>query len=131
MLSARAGLGGGNINNLIYVTGGYIGSGYTDVTECYNPITDTWTTKAPMPETKNLFGSCVVKGKLYVAGGYNTQGYSNKVFSYNPKTDKWKEHTPLTSKRDSLSAVATNDEMYVIGGYSSDNTYLNIIEKFE
>ena len=131
MLSARAGLGGGNINNLIYVTGGYIGSGYTDVTECYNPITDTWTTKAPMPETKNLFGSCVVKGKLYVAGGYNTQGYSNKVFSYNPKTDKWKEHTPLTSKRDSLSAVATNDEMYVIGGYSSDNTYLNLIEKFE
>ena len=131
MANARAGLGGGSITDLIYVVGGYTGNGYADVMECYNPITNTWTTKTSMPEGKNSFGYCVVKDKLYVAGGYNTQGYSDKVFSYNPKTDKWKEHTALTSKRDSLSAVSVNDEMYVIGGYSSDNTYLNIIEKFE
>lgn len=131
MANARAGLGGGSIADLIYVVGGYTGNGYADVMECYNPITNTWTTKTSMPEGKNSFGYCVVKDKLYVAGGYNTQGYSDKVFSYNPKTDKWKEHTALTSKRDSLSAVSVNDEMYVIGGYSSDNSYLNIIEKFE
>ncbi len=131
MANAKAGLGGGSIANLIYVVGGYTGNGYADVMECYNPTTNTWTTKTSMPEGKNSFGYCVVKDKLYVAGGYNTQGYSDKVFSYNPKTDKWKEHTALTSKRDSLSAVSVNDEMYVIGGYSSDNTYLNIIEKFE
>ena len=131
MANARAGLGGGSITDLIYVVGGYTGNGYADVMECYNPITNTWTTKTSMPEGKNSFGYCVVKDKLYVAGGYNTQGYSDKVFSYNPKTDKWKEHTALTSKRDSLSAVSVNDEMYVLGGYSSDNSYLNIIEKFE
>lgn len=131
MANARAGLGGGSIADLIYVVGGYVGNSYTDVVECYNPITNTWTTKTSIPEGKNSFGSCVVKDKLYVAGGYNTQGYSDKVFSYNPKTDKWKEHTPLTSKRDSLSAVSVNNEMYVLGGYSSDNSYLNIIEKFE
>ena len=131
MANARAGLGGGSIADLIYVVGGYVGNSYTDVVECYNPITNTWTTKTSMPEGKNSFGYCVVKDKLYVAGGYNTQGYSDKVFSYNPKTDKWKEHTPLTSKRDSLSAVSVNNEMYVLGGYSSDNSYLNIIEKFE
>ena len=131
MANARAGLGGGSIADLIYVVGGYTGNGYADVMECYNPITNTWTTKTSIPEAKNSFGYCVVKDKLYVAGGYNTQGYSDKVFSYNPKTDKWKEHTPLTSKRDSLSAVSVNNEMYVLGGYSSDNSYLNIIEKFE
>ncbi len=131
MANARAGLGGGNIADLIYVVGGYTGNGYADVVECYNPITNTWTTKTSIPEAKNSFGYCVVKDKLYVAGGYNTQGYSDKVFSYNPKTDKWKEHTPLTSKRDSLSAVSVNGKMYVLGGYSNDNTYLNIIEKFE
>ncbi len=131
MANARAGLGGGNIADLIYVVGGYAGNGYADVVECYNLITNTWTIKTSMPEGKNSFGYCVVKDKLYVAGGYNIQGYSDKVFSYNPKTDKWKEHTALTSKRDSLSAVSVTDEMYVIGGYSNDNTYLNIIEKFE
>lgn len=131
MANARAGLGGGSIADLIYVVGGYVGNSYTDVVECYNPITNTWTTKTSIPEAKNSFGSCVVKDKLYVAGGYNTQGYSDKVYSYSPKTDKWKKHTPLTSKRDSLSAVSANDEMYVLGGYSSDNSYLNIIEKFE
>ena len=45
----------------------------------YDPATDTWTAKAPMPtyDTAEMvqFGVVAVAGRLYAVGGNDLQGY--------------------------------------------------------
>ena len=61
-------------------------------TLAYDPGTDKWTEKAPMPTTaREHLTSAVVDGKLYVIGG-RSNGMSYNVDAnevYDPKTDKW------------------------------------------
>jgi len=37
--------------------------------EQYDPTTDTWTTKSPMPTPRWGFAACTVNGKIYAIGG--------------------------------------------------------------
>ena len=63
------GAGGGVINNIIYITGGYANSGEWLGTKAYNPSTDTWTTKAYMPTLRGYLATAVYNNKLYAIGG--------------------------------------------------------------
>jgi N-acetylneuraminic acid mutarotase len=51
--------------------------------EAYDPATDTWTTKAPMPTARQGLAAAVVNGSLYAIGGYNGS-YLSTVESYTP-----------------------------------------------
>ena len=48
MPTARGGLGVAVVNDQIYAIGGSNNDTQLGVTEEYNPVTDTWTTKAPI-----------------------------------------------------------------------------------
>ena len=65
----------GVVNGLLYAMGG---DDYTDVfgdysshgiVEAYDPVTDSWTTKAPMLTPRTDFSLGVVNGILYAVGG--------------------------------------------------------------
>jgi N-acetylneuraminic acid mutarotase len=77
-------------DGLIYVAGGHTGSGPGLTTvEAYEPITDRWTTKAPLIHSTR--GAAIAKGSeglLYVIGGYNTS-YVSSVQVYNTSTNSW------------------------------------------
>ena len=53
-------------------------SGPLNVNEAYDPRTDTWTEKAPMPTSRQHLASTVVSGKLYAIGG-RTAGKSSNL----------------------------------------------------
>lgn len=57
--------------------------------EVYDPSTDTWTTKAPMPTGRRQLAASVVNGKIYAIGGYVNKGQPGlaTVEEYNPITD--------------------------------------------
>jgi parallel beta-helix repeat protein len=55
-----------------------------NVTEVYNPKTDTWETKAPMPTNKHAITACTVNDKIYVVGGQ-----SDELWVYDVATDSW------------------------------------------
>ena len=61
------------VNNLIYVIGGQDieNNAFTDVntTYQYDPASDTWTTKAPMPTARSAIAAAALNGKIYVLGG--------------------------------------------------------------
>jgi hypothetical protein len=109
MQQARANLGVATVNGKIYAIGGIVLK-YQDhsrresvevaTNEEYDPATDTWTTKTPIPtESGGCFG--VLNDKIYVVGSKFDQGYydeldhyvpGNKtVFTqiYNPATESW------------------------------------------
>jgi N-acetylneuraminic acid mutarotase len=92
MPTARYGLLANVVNGKIYCMGGVRELGYNqgveqlNVTEVYDPSSNTWTTKAPMPNPAG-YVSAVVDNKIYVIGPGLTQ-------IYDPATDSWSTASP-------------------------------------
>ncbi len=108
--------------NKIYCIGGYSYSyttpeAYTSVNEVYDPIANTWETKAAMPQPMDLLSANVVNGKIYVLSGYFDWGASmsnNVNMAYDPVTDSWvKKTSPPHRITDALTAV--DNRIYYLG----------------
>jgi hypothetical protein len=87
MPTARDGLGVGVLNGVVYAIGGasprlgiYSTLGSAEV---FDPVTNSCTTKAPMPTSRGDLGAAVANGVLYAVGGYNqTNGVLTTVEAY-------------------------------------------------
>jgi N-acetylneuraminic acid mutarotase len=92
ILTARYGLLANVVNDKIYCMSGVKALGYNqgveqlNVTEVYDPSSNTWTTKAPMSNPAG-YVSAVVDNKIYVIGPGLTQ-------VYDPSTDSWSTASP-------------------------------------
>jgi len=112
--------------NKIYCIGGAIGftavegkPGFysyvtSGVNEVYDTVTDTWETRAPLPDDAMKFQAHVVNGKIYVMDWSYT-------YVYDPTDDSWalkKEMPPPYLKSSPVSAVV-DDKIIVSGEFST------------
>jgi N-acetylneuraminic acid mutarotase len=117
------------VNGILYAFGGLDSSQIPVNTNwAYNPKTDTWTERAPMPTARHHLASAVVDGKIYAIGGrtlgngINPPGVSvaesnfDKNEMYDPITDTWTAKQPMQDKRSGFAATAYNGQIYVFGG---------------
>ena len=123
------------VNGKIYLIGGFqyqdLPPPYTtirlDVNEVYDPETDSWTTKTPIPTTSSNPASATINNKIYVIGGF--QSDLNQI--YDPESDTWSQGVPIPTAVGLAGAGATTGlfapkRIYVIGGYPSyDEVRLN------
>jgi len=121
MPTRRGGLSTSVVEGKIYAIGG--GTSIQDANpvssavEVYDPLTDTWSQKTPMPTARDYLGTSVVNGKIYAVGGF---GGPNLAFLptaevYDVSTDTWKALTDMpTAKTTTMSAVG--GQIYAIGG---------------
>ena len=107
-------------NDKIYCIGGVSGEGITGVNEVYDPATDTWETKTPMPTARYIPHTNLVDGKIYLIGGwFSTFNHSKINEVYNPETDSWTTLTEMPYESLSFcSSAAVNNKIYVMGGWS-------------
>ena len=116
----------------------YITYSYSNVTEVYDPTTDSWTEKAPIPNAVISYASAVVDNKIFVISGGvpNASGKTTDLVQvYDPETDKWSQAAPIPYPvQNAAAGVITNAErsaIYVIGGssspYQSNGSTLNQI----
>jgi len=120
MPTTRSNVGAVAENGIIYAIGGFTGPqliGYnaysdvtTNVTEAYNPATNAWTEKAPMPIPLSNFGVAVYQNKIYCIG-------QNQNEVYDPSTNTWETKTPMLAESTQLQANVVDDKIYLIGGY--------------
>jgi N-acetylneuraminic acid mutarotase len=111
----------------LYVTGGVDLEKTLASTLAYDPVTDKWAEKAPMPTAREHLASSVVDGKLYVVGG-RSNGMSYNVDAneaYDPTTDKWTILEPIPTKRGGFASAAVNGSIYVFGGEQPSGTFSN------
>jgi N-acetylneuraminic acid mutarotase len=110
---------------------------YANETEVYDPETNSWTTKAPIPNPVNNYASAVIDNRIYVIGGSN---YTHKVTLnqvYDPESNTWTEAKPiLTGVRYAGVAVTTGDyapeRIYIIGGDTTEFPYgINLTQIYE
>ena len=130
MPTARQGLSTSAVNGKIYAVGGAecISSSCSQVetfstVEEYDPATDTWTTKSPIPTERGWHSASVVDGKIYIIGGSQgyTPGYNYHhvltVEVYDPATDTWSQKGDMPESRAYGSASVVDGKIYLIGGY--------------
>ena len=97
----------------------------TNVTEVYDPSTDSWTTKAPIPKAVSYYSSAVIDNKIYIFSDYFKQKdgtYESLTQIYDPNTDTWSNGNPPPYAVDmaGCAVIANSDSkrIYVIGGRS-------------
>ena len=143
MPTPRAYLSANVVNGKIYLISGeeYSSispySSETNLTEIYDPATNTWTTGTPIPTPVFGYASTVIDGKIHIIGGSQIsiiQGAgiyvdSNQV--YDPQNDTWSLGANLPSIVAYGAAAATEGFMappllYVIGGYFLNSYSSNV-----
>jgi hypothetical protein len=113
-----------NVNGKLYVVGGLEVSGVIDnprtgLLQVYDPASNTWIIKSPMPTARSGAAAVAISGKLYVVGGEPTGSiFTNALEVYDPQTDTWSAGTPMPTVRGNLNAATLNGLIYVVGGYA-------------
>jgi N-acetylneuraminic acid mutarotase len=100
----------------------------TNTVRVYNPATDSWTTRAPMPKiTQSATATTGANGKIYVFGGitYDPNDFDHgqvptlsDVNEYDPATDTWTPKASDPVLRMQTASALLNGKIYVIGGRS-------------
>jgi N-acetylneuraminic acid mutarotase len=90
----------------------------------YDPVTNVWRARAPMPMALTGLASAVIDNKLYVAGGgtcYTCAGV-RRLQVYDPATNTWAVKTPMPTARLAAAGAVAGGKFYVLGGLN-DFTY--------
>ena len=83
----------------------------------FDPDTQSWSAKPPLPTFRLEAGVTVAQGKLFVLGGQVGEGVgSGAVESYDPGTNAWSQHPPLLQAVAKPGAVSIAGRIFVIGG---------------
>ena len=107
----------------------------SDQVEEYNPQTEVWTQKAPMPLGLQHYGASLIDGKIHVICGAST-GYPvpNLVlhpthYVYDIATNTWSQKSDLPFSLFALETAVYNDELYIFGGNPSSSSFSNQCHK--
>ena len=132
------------VNNILYVMGGAVsGNTTTNVNQAFDPVTNTWSIKAPVPDARgegtggsSSAGAASIGGLIYYAGGFNLYrsfGVLGALRVYNPVTDTWAERAPMITPRWGLAAAQVKGLFYAIGGTTTsgfNGVITNVVEAY-
>lgn len=102
--------------------------------EVYDPATDTWQMRNPMPLGMDHIGTAVLDGKVYVVGGFTNNRHrqvSDGVFEYDPAGDKWRKLASLSAPRGSVAAAAVDGKIHAFGGRKNETDVVAIHEVYD
>lgn len=132
MPTARQGASCSVVAGMIYIIGGgvspdidfWVVETFSTVEE-YNPATDTWTSKTPMPTSRGWHSANVVDGKIYIMGGSKDGGAGNQmrhvltVEVYDPSTDTWLKMDDMPKSRAGGFSSVVDGKIYLFGGHQA------------
>lgn len=129
------------VGSELYAAGGCSGDqadycpSLTNVFEKYNPVTNQWSTLAPLPRQRYRHAATAIDTKLYLIGGVDlscggfcssTGDYDNLVSVvdvFDTATGVWSTVAPLPDGRVDLAAFALGTKIHVVGGYTPRGDY--------
>jgi N-acetylneuraminic acid mutarotase len=118
----RSVMGAAVIDGLMYVVGGLEFDGFNSVTtlvEAYDPLTDSWATKPPMPTERYAMAIGAIDGILYVAGGASNTAALASADAFDPATNIWTPMAPMPVPRLYGAGTVANGRLYFIGGQNT------------
>jgi N-acetylneuraminic acid mutarotase len=130
------------VNGLLYVIGGVgqvaNGPGYAHPNEhkshveLYNPATDQWSTRSPLPTALTESRACVVGDEIYVFGGWTLAGPERSILTYNTLSNSWTAKSPMQTTRSSaFDCVTLDGTVYLVGGTALDHAIDGTIDRYD
>ncbi len=118
-----------SMNGKLYVIGGYVARllsiwNGTDTVYEYDPATNRWRGRAPMPTPRGALAAVVVEGRIYAVGGKDRTD-TGALEVYDPAGDSWKRLRPMPTPRNHIAAEVVDGRIYVFGG-RTDHTGGNV-----
>ena len=111
-----------------YEGGGYSFSASGNINQFgkFDPVANTWTPLAPVPDLNNALASGVYApnvNKLFVFGGEKvaTATVVNTTRIYDIATNIWSTGAPMPDVRGFMGSGYFNGKIYLVGGYSTGN----------
>lgn len=132
MLNARLGMQAAVVDGIIYIFGG----NYNEHNcQAYDPGTNTWTEKTPIPEgAGGVLSVTAYNGLIYIFGGSSGWSLSvslSKVYAYNPQTDIYTPKKDMPTSRLALQTYLVNGKIYAIGGCPDGSLTLATVEEYD
>ncbi|CAH1119729.1 unnamed protein product [Phaedon cochleariae] len=128
--SPRAYHGLCNLNEIIYMIGGFDGNEYFNTVRCFNPLDHKWSERSCMYYPRCYVSVVVHDGKIFAFGGYNGRTRMNSVERYDPEKNQWEILPPMQKQRSDASAAAVQDKIYVVGGFNGQEV-MNSAEAYD
>src|SRR3989442_6038070 len=127
MVTARQEVAVAALDGRVYVIGGF-GPRMSPVAtvEAYDPATNEWESRAPLPEPTHHAAAAVADGRLFVVGGFTggRVGWSASptVYEYDSRRNAWITRVPMPSPRGALAVAAVGGRLYALGGAAEEVT---------
>ena len=106
----------------LYVVGALSGLNFSadGATLQYDPASNTWTQKAPLPAGSERGAAAVgtLGNLIYVAGGLRSGASVTDFSAYDTSTDTWTGLARMTTSRDHLVGAVVGNRFFAIGGRS-------------
>jgi N-acetylneuraminic acid mutarotase len=128
--------------NKIHVIGGAVGFDQSTAVqilcslhEVYDPLTDTWESKTPMPTNRSQLSANVVNGKIYLIGGRTGGQFStvdlNEV--YDPETDSWTTKAAIPYPVVQYASAVVDGKIFIMGGQDefADTVNLDLVQIYD
>lgn len=124
-------------NGILYVMGGEGNGGEGEglqalsSVESYDPATNKWTSRAPLPVPLYGAAAAVLDGIIYVGGGGPIANDGKPyVYAYDPAKDSWTVQPPMRIGRSNAMAAALDGVLYEIGGWDRGTGPLASVEGY-
>ncbi len=125
-----SGDGAGAINGELYVAGGWNwpASGLPQSQLfVYDPVANSWSTKATMPTLSGNGATGVIGDKLYVTTACDgSSGYRNFLHVYDPATNTWSQLASSPNDHADPAFGVINNKLYVAGGVDDGGVHANL-----
>jgi hypothetical protein len=123
------------LNGKIHIIGGAksINQGIAlNAHEVYDPLKDSWETRAPLPNPSEHVQAGVLKGRIYVVGGRNNFRNVDLTQIYNPANNTWSTGAAMNHARSGMGVVAFEKRLYVFGGEDLiGRAIVNSVERYD
>jgi len=108
------------LDGVLYVAGGAndVATSLTSV-YAYDPVSNAWATKEPLPVAVQSPILRSFNHKLYCIGGQKiSPGYEKigDVYEYDPSLDTWTKKTDMPTAREDMGSAVIDGKIYVFGG---------------
>ena len=133
----RDGMGVGVVGGVLYAIGGAVvdpqPSRMVGTVEAYDPATNSWSPRAPMPTPRTYVGVGTVNGMLYAVGGLDDSGTSLATMeAYDPSTDSWSSRAPMpTGSLDGPEVGVVNGILYAVNSRYTQGVPSTVVEAYD
>lgn len=84
--------------------------------EEYDPVSNTWRSRADMPTAREHLAGAVIDSLLYIVGGREGGNNKNNLEAYSPASNTWYSKSNMPTARGGLAAAALHGRLYAFGG---------------